>query len=161
MSPVLREERLSGQSDASLQEIVYTPTPSSPADKKGYQPLQGIRVSKEEEERLSRLSESTRIREKFPGRIPIVVNPHKKTDPPIDKKKYLAPSDITVSQFQYVIRKRLLLSPDTAFFLFLEDRSIPTPASTMREVYDWNRSGDGFLYLTYTLENAFGLGGST
>lgn len=39
----------------------------------------------------------------------------------IDKKKYLVPSDLTVGQFVYVIRKRIKLSPEKAIFIFVDD----------------------------------------
>jgi GABA(A) receptor-associated protein len=35
---------------------------------------------------------------------------------PQDKKKYLVPQDLTVQHFQYVIRKRIKLSPDQVRF---------------------------------------------
>jgi GABA(A) receptor-associated protein len=41
--------------------------------------------------------------------------------PTIDKKKYLVPSDMTVGQFIYVIRKRIKLSPEKAIFIFVNN----------------------------------------
>lgn len=37
----------------------------------------------------------------------------------IDKRKYLLPSDISVAQFMYIIRKRIQLPPEKAIFLFV------------------------------------------
>lgn len=37
----------------------------------------------------------------------------------IDKRKYLLPSDISVAQFMYIIRKRIQLPPERAIFLFV------------------------------------------
>ena len=39
--------------------------------------------------------------------------------PYIDKKKYLVPSDLTVAQFVYVVRKRVKLAPEKAIFIFV------------------------------------------
>jgi GABA(A) receptor-associated protein len=39
----------------------------------------------------------------------------------IDKKKYLVPTDLTVGQFVYIIRKRMKLSPEKAIFVFVGD----------------------------------------
>ncbi|MCO5577661.1 hypothetical protein L7F22_031492 [Adiantum nelumboides] len=41
--------------------------------------------------------------------------------PTIDKKKYLVPSDLTVGQFVYVIRKRIKLAPEKAIFIFVDE----------------------------------------
>lgn len=41
--------------------------------------------------------------------------------PDIDKKKYLVPSDLTVGQFVYVIRKRIKLSPEKGIFIFINN----------------------------------------
>lgn len=77
-----------------------------------------------------RKAEAERIRQKYPDRIPVSQVCYDKTNkfprrlmhihiqvicekadrtdiPLIDKKKYLVPSDLTVGQFVYVIRKRI------------------------------------------------------
>ena len=67
-----------------------------------------------------RCDESKRILIKFSQRIPIICEKNKKSKLlDIDKKKYLIPIDFTVGQFMYVIRKRLLLPPDKAIFIFI------------------------------------------
>ncbi|KAG0442924.1 hypothetical protein HPB47_015479 [Ixodes persulcatus] len=39
--------------------------------------------------------------------------------PSIDKQKFLVPSDITVAQFMWIVRKRIHLSPEKALFVFV------------------------------------------
>jgi GABA(A) receptor-associated protein len=57
-----------------------------------------------------RKAEASRIREKYPDRIPCIVEKAEKSDmTSIDKKKFLVPHDLTVGQFVYVIRKRIKL----------------------------------------------------
>ena len=103
-----------------------------------------------------RCDESKRILIKFSQRIPIICEKNKKSKLlDIDKKKYLIPIDFTVGQFMYVIRKRLLLPPDKAIFIFING-TIPSTSSTMIHVYDMNKDSDGFLYITYDDENVFG-----
>jgi GABA(A) receptor-associated protein len=103
-----------------------------------------------------RFAEAQRIREKFPGRVPTIVERAPRTDvPPIDKKKFLVPSDLTIGQFIYVIRKRLNLPPEKALFLFVNN-TLPTTGTLMRELYVQFMSEDGFLYCTYSGESAFG-----
>lgn len=40
--------------------------------------------------------------------------------------RYLVPSDLTVGQFVYVIRKRIKLSPEKAIFIFVKNVLPPT-----------------------------------
>ena len=68
---------------------------------------------------------------------------------------YLVPTDLTVGQFVYVIRKRLNLSPDKAIYLFVGG-TIPPTASLLITIYEQYKDEDGFLYLTYSAENVFG-----
>ncbi|CAD6217919.1 unnamed protein product [Miscanthus lutarioriparius] len=103
-----------------------------------------------------RQAESARIRDKYPDRIPVIVEKAGKTDvPEIDKKKYLVPADLTVGQFVYVVRKRIKLSPEKAIFVFVKN-TLPPTASLMSAIYEENKDEDGFLYMTYSGENTFG-----
>ncbi|GMI96197.1 autophagy 8f [Hibiscus trionum] len=75
---------------------------------------------KQEHDLEKRRAEAARIREKYPDRIPVIVEKAERSDiPNIDKKKYLVPADLTVGQFVYVIRKRIKLSAEKAIFIFV------------------------------------------
>jgi len=103
-----------------------------------------------------RLSESKRIIEKYPTKIPIIVEKQNKSDvPDIDKQKYLVPNDLTMGQFVYVIRRRLKLDPEKAIFIFINNILPPTSAF-VQQVYEEHKDDDGFLYVTYSGENSFG-----
>ena len=105
-----------------------------------------------------RLDESTRIRSKYPERMPIIVekNPACNGLSDIDKHKYLVPSDLSVGQMLYVVRKRIKgMSPDKALFLFVGD-TMPCMSDQIVLLYDRHKDEDGFLYLTYSSENTFG-----
>lgn len=104
-----------------------------------------------------RKQEADRIRKKFPDRIPVIVERSKGCTnvPTIDKQKYLVPSDLTVGQFVYVVRKRIKLTPEQAVFVFVGNYLPPT-ASMMSALYDTHKDKDGFLYVTYSGENTFG-----
>ena len=107
----------------------------------------------------TRKQEAQRIFEKFPGRIPIIVEraiSAAKTMPLIDKQKFLVPADLTLGQFTFVIRKRMELSSEKALFLFVNN-TLPTTGSLIREIYAKNYDHeDGFLYVSYCGENSFG-----
>eukprot|EP00192_Tetraselmis_astigmatica_P020532 CAMPEP_0117667036 /NCGR_PEP_ID=MMETSP0804-20121206/10730_1 /TAXON_ID=1074897 /ORGANISM="Tetraselmis astigmatica, Strain CCMP880" /LENGTH=204 /DNA_ID=CAMNT_0005474691 /DNA_START=654 /DNA_END=1272 /DNA_ORIENTATION=+ len=111
---------------------------------------------KEEHPLEKRQGEAARIRDKYPERVPVIVEKAEKSDiPEIDKKKYLVPSDLTVGQFVYVIRKRIRLSPEKAIFIFVKN-VLPPTAALMSSIYDDHKDEDGFLYITYSGENTFG-----
>jgi len=104
-----------------------------------------------------RKAEAERIRAKYPDRIPVICEKTEKSSvPDIDKKKYLVPADLTVGQFVYVIRKRLKLPAEQAIFLFVIG-VIPPTASLLSQIYSEHKDDDGFLYITYSGENTFGL----
>jgi GABA(A) receptor-associated protein len=107
----------------------------------------------------SRKEESTRVRNKYPDRIPIIcekINNKSSIDiPNIDKTKYLVPKDLVVNQFIYVIRSRMKLPPEKAIFLFVGGK-IPTGTSLISEHYNQSKDPDGFLYIGYSGENTFG-----
>lgn len=103
-----------------------------------------------------RKAESERILSRFQNRIPVICEKAEKSDiPEIDKRKYLVPADLTVGQFVYVIRKRIMLPPEKAIFIFVSD-TLPPTAALMSSVYQENKDKDGFLYVSYSGENTFG-----
>lgn len=104
-----------------------------------------------------RISESTKIRQKFPGRVPVIVERSQRSEsiPMIDKEKFLVPGDLTVGQFIFVVRKRLSLPSETALFIFVNG-TLPTTGTFLRELYETLRDSDGFLYANYAGENTFG-----
>ena len=105
-----------------------------------------------------RKNEATRVRSKYPNRIPVIVERAETANEIeiIDKKKYLVPTDLTMGQFIYVIRKRLkTMSAEKALFVFVGDIMPPT-GENMAVLYKNNQDEDGFLYITYSGENTFG-----
>jgi GABA(A) receptor-associated protein len=95
---------------------------------------------------------------KYPDRVPIIVtrNQNSATTPEIDKHKYLVPVDITVGQFLFVIRKRMLLSSERALFLFI-DGDLVNNSEHVGIVYARHKSKkDQCLHVVYSCENTFG-----
>lgn len=113
---------------------------------------------KEKQPFEQRLTESTSIKNKFPGRIPVIVEVASNTSkdiPIIDKNKFLVPGDLTLGQFIFIIRKRLTLPSEKALFVFVNN-SLPLTSQLMRELYTHHKDNDGFLYIKYASENTFG-----
>ena len=106
-----------------------------------------------------RLNESYKIREKYPNRIPIIVQRAKQCDtvPDIDRHKFLAPVDLTMGQFMYVIRQRIKLRPEVSIYLMVgDDYTMPATSQLLSLIYQEHGDNDGFLYITYTGESTFG-----
>jgi GABA(A) receptor-associated protein len=104
-----------------------------------------------------RLQESSRILEKYPERIPVIVEKAPTANlKNIDKNKYLVPSDLTVGQFIFIIRKRLALKQQEALFIFINN-ILPPANSMMSTIYKQHQDKDGFLYIIYSGENTFGI----
>ena len=67
-----------------------------------------------------RQNESKKVIQKYPDRVPIIVQKHLSSDlPDVNKCKYLVPKDMTMSQFIFVIRKRLQLEPSQSLFVMV------------------------------------------
>jgi GABA(A) receptor-associated protein len=103
-----------------------------------------------------RKAEADKVRERHPDRLPVICE---KVEGSIitelDKNKFLVPSDLTVGQFVLVVRKRVMLEPEKAIFLFVGD-SVPPNGAHMSDLYAKNKDEDGFLYVKYSGENTFG-----
>uniref|UniRef100_A0A671X0Z3 Gamma-aminobutyric acid receptor-associated protein-like 2 n=1 Tax=Sparus aurata TaxID=8175 RepID=A0A671X0Z3_SPAAU len=111
---------------------------------------------KEDHSLEHRCIESAKIRNKYPDRVPVIVEKVSGSQiVDIDKRKYLVPSDITVAQFMWIIRKRIQLPSEKAIFLFV-DKTVPQSSITMGQLYEKEKDEDGFLYVAYSGENTFG-----
>merc|ERR1712026_314989 len=83
---------------------------------------------KEEHPFEKRRAEGEKIRRKYPDRVPVIVEKSPKARiGDLDKKKYLVPSDLTVGQFYFLIRKRISLRPEDALFFFVNNVIPPPP----------------------------------
>uniref|UniRef100_A0A8C9UWR5 Gamma-aminobutyric acid receptor-associated protein-like 1-like n=1 Tax=Scleropages formosus TaxID=113540 RepID=A0A8C9UWR5_SCLFO len=93
---------------------------------------------KEEHPFEKRRSEGEKIRKKYPDRVPVIVEKAPKARiGDLDKKKYLVPSDLTVGQFYFLIRKRIHLRAEDALFFFVNN-VIPPTSATMGLLYQVN-----------------------
>ena len=96
-----------------------------------------------------RQKESNRILKEYINRMPVICE----CDPnsnlvSLKKTKYLVPSDMTVAQFQFLIRRNLDLDEYSALFFLTADNKTITGDRTMMEVYNiFKDKQDNFLYL--------------
>lgn len=106
-----------------------------------------------------RKKEFDKLHQKYPDRIPVIVEKYSKCKnaPDIDKKKYLVPLDLTFGQFMYVVRKRLKLDADKALYFFCNDTLVPNNI-LMSHLHKDSAEKCGFLFVNYSSESTFGYG---
>lgn len=100
---------------------------------------------------------SAAFRQKYPDKIPIIVEKAKgSTLPDLEKNKFLCPSDSNMGKLIFEVRQRIPLRQEQAIFLFLDNTTIAPINTTIGEIYQRYGAEDGFLYVTVTAENTFG-----
>ena len=104
-----------------------------------------------------RILYSSTLKNKYPGRIPVIIEKckHDKSEFVIDRSKYLIPVELDMAQFICLVRKRIKIDSRKAIFIFIDNVLLPMN-QTMGEIYNTHKDPDGFLYVTYRLENTFG-----
>ena len=95
------------------------------------------------------------VRAVHPDRVPVLLLPASPACPPCAHDRFLVPRDLTVAQFAYVVRKRIKLQREQALFLHVDGRLAPGTDS-LGTLDARHRGEDGFLAITYALENTFG-----
>ena len=102
------------------------------------------------------------LRDRFPNRVPVLLEALKGCT--IGRAgmdcKFLVPNDLLVSHFQFIIRKRLVLKPETAIFLFLKTAGgrhiLPASTATFQELFEEHGQEKGHLQMVFSSENTFG-----
>jgi len=103
-----------------------------------------------------RTVESQKIMAKYPERYPVIVE---KTSScklrTINKNKFLVCKDMTMSQFVFLIRKRIQLDQSQSLFVLVNNQ-VASGNTPMGKIYNDHKDEDGFVYMVYTSENTFG-----
>ena len=116
-----------------------------------------FKFKKEYPDFLKRKEESVKLRAQCPDKIPIICekDPKSRIDD-IDKTKYLVPGDLPINKFIAMIRKRVRVSEEEAFYLLIGGKQI-NGDGIMKEIYEkFKDRDDGFLYCVYASELTWG-----
>ena len=104
----------------------------------------------------TRIEESQEIMNKYPDRIPIILEKNIKSEiSDIKKNKYLVPKELVFSNFIFSIRKYIELDNNKSLFFFINNY-IPKNSELICEIYNTHKDKDGYLYIIYDIENTFG-----
>ncbi len=105
-----------------------------------------------------RRKEANRILKEHPNRMPVICETASNSNiPPLTKSKYLVPSDMTVNQFQFIIRRKLDLNEVSALYLFTNKNITLIGDKTMMEIYNiYKDKQDNFLYIHCASELTWG-----
>ena len=117
-----------------------------------------FRFKKDNPDTEQRRKECDKIRNQFSEKIPIICEKDPKSKiGGIDKTKYLVPADLTVSQFSFMIRKKIEIEKEAAFFLLVNGKLAITGDTLLSEIYDkYKDPEDGFLYIAFASELKWG-----
>ena len=105
-----------------------------------------------------RKSDCIKIFNQFKDKVPIICEKDPKCQlNEIDKTKYLVPNDLTVAQFSFMIRKRINIPKEVAFYLLVGGKHSITGDRSLNDIYQiYKDPEDGFLYIAYSSEVTWG-----
>ena len=106
-----------------------------------------------------RRTQCEKIKQQFPDKIPIICEkaPDCRTLKDIDKTKFLVPNELTVSQFNMMIRKRIEIDQKEAFYLLANGKYSLTGDTSLMDIYErYKDPEDGFLYIAYASQMTWG-----
>jgi GABA(A) receptor-associated protein len=100
-----------------------------------------------------------KILSQYPDHVPVLVLPSRRSDPKISRSHFIVTKEFTLAQFSLNLRKYITgLTSESALYYFVGEsmKTMPMISESLESLYNQHKSKDGYLYLFYTGENAFG-----
>ena len=101
-----------------------------------------------------RQREHDRISHSHPNHVPVIVSRGTR-DIPTRQGEVSGPVHGDGGATHIFVRRRLVLDPSRAMFLYCNGLVV-SGVTSVRELHQKHADPDGFLYVTYAFENAFG-----
>lgn len=105
-----------------------------------------------------RTKETSRLREKHAGHIPVYLSKSGKEGPDVKKHKYLVEGSKTMGEFMGILRGKHFegkIDSIQALYYFAGNTLLGA-GMLMDDIYARHKDKDGFLYIQYSTENTFG-----
>ena len=104
-----------------------------------------------------RKGESSRLLARYPGKIPVIVEPVK-NDPVLElgHNKFLVPTHYSFHELLFQVRKRFNVPAMTAVYVLVGNQQMPTMARILKDIYSEYADPDGFLYIQCSTEQVWG-----
>eukprot|EP00929_Paragymnodinium_shiwhaense_P116110 TRINITY_DN85378_c0_g1_i1.p1 TRINITY_DN85378_c0_g1~~TRINITY_DN85378_c0_g1_i1.p1 ORF type:complete len:387 (+),score=100.73 TRINITY_DN85378_c0_g1_i1:106-1266(+) len=106
--------------------------------------------------------EATRMRERYPERVPVLCEKAPYSGlPDIPRHKMAVPGTMNCSDFKYIVQKQVRearsrdMAMDQTIYIFVNGL-VPRNTQLLADLYEQHRAEDGFLYVRYTAENTLG-----
>ena len=104
-----------------------------------------------------RMAWSSKLLATYPGKYPIIVQRDPAGKLELARQKFIVSGDSSVLSFTTEVRNYIReLKPTETIYCFLDHGVTPLASSTISSIYAQAKDEDGFLYLTFTVENALG-----
>ena len=104
-----------------------------------------------------RLEQSTRIREKNEGKIPVIVEKGKHAEnlKEVDTLKLILPPQSHIADLLQVVQQKVVTKEYQQIYLKV-GKEVPAPKIALSDIYEKKKDEDGFLYVTYEAETPMG-----
>jgi GABA(A) receptor-associated protein len=102
----------------------------------------------------NRLKMSEELINKYPDKIPVIIEKYFKSDlPKSDKENFLLSYEFSLYQLIFLLRKKLSLEKENSFNIYTQFNKkhiLLKDNLTINELYNLYKDEDNFLYLFYT-----------
>ena len=96
------------------------------------------------------------VMNKRTGYVPTILVRGSLETPLLHNEKYMIPQELNGAQLNYIIMRRMRMKPSQSLFLVCDRRMIIASDVIFYLYNRFKNNNDGYLYITYTVENVFG-----